>query len=158
MNSSRSACHFAVVLTLLILTALAVPSYAQPPTPTPATPRDALINQIKAYAATDANEDSARRTQFVVELFKGNTVGLTPQEIAQIYEAEYTAQKEAHKPSPWEQLRPNIGWLVAGILALLFILRDLLIGWITHLVKAIADHLYNRLAGSKLFRGIALRR
>jgi len=134
-----------------VLSASAV--YAQDPTP---SPRDALINEIKAYADRHVKNDSPMQTQLVVDLYRDNTVGLTPQEIAQIYEEEYTRLKEAQKPSLPEQLLPY-GWGAAVILFLLLIFRDVIKKWITSLIEWMGSRVYDRLAGSRLLRGVALR-
>ena len=141
----------AFALILLVLSASAV--YAQDPTP---SPRDALINEIKAYADRHVKNDSPMQTQLVVDLYWDNTVGLTPQEIAHIYEEEYARLKEASKPSQWEQLRKQLaplGWVTV----LIILLWNVLKGWITKSIENLGSWAYNRLAGSRLVRGVALR-
>jgi len=98
------------------------------------------------------------QTQLVVQLFSNNPAGLTPREIAQIYEEEYTKLQNTTKPGLWDSLRPSTGWPIAAILFVLLLIRDFLKEQITKVIKLITDYIYLQLAGSRLFRTIALRR
>jgi hypothetical protein len=142
------------VFLLSIVVSLA-PTYAQ--TPTPPSPRDALIAEIKAYAERHVENNSDMQTQLVVDLYRNNTEGLTPQEIARIYEEEYTRQKEANKPGPLGFLRPSVGWIVAFILLVLLVLRNALEKWLSSLVSSVSEYIYNKLAGKPFFQRTALR-
>lgn len=145
----------ALATILFILFTSVVPVHADTPAP---MSRDKLIEEIKAYADRHVKGGSPMQTQLVVDLYRNNTVGLDPTEIAQIYEEEYNKLKEVYKPSPWEMLQPNIGWIVAAILFLLLIFRDILKEWITNLSKSVGNRIYNKLAGNRFFLTIALRR
>ncbi|RCJ37309.1 hypothetical protein A6770_14330 [Nostoc minutum NIES-26] len=146
---------FALTLTLTVLFASAVPTYTQTPKP---TARDAVITEIKAYAQRHVDNDSPLKTEFVVNQYRDNKVGLTAPEIAKIYEEEYTKQKEAKESSLQEQLLPKMGWVAAGFLFLVLIFRDVVTEWVKKFFNAIGTGIYNRFAGSRLFRGIALRK
>lgn len=53
---------------------------------------------------------------------------------------------------------PDTGWIVAGVLFVLYILRDVLKDSLTRFFKWLAERLYNHLAGYKPFWLIALHR
>ena len=144
---------FAFILLIFFISVF--PAHADTPIP---PSRDKLIEEIKAHADRHVQGASPMQTQFIVELYRNNTVGLNPTEIAQIYEEEYNRLKGIYKPSPWEQLQPNIGWVVALILFVLLVFRDILKKWITNLTESIGNRIYNKLAGSRVFLKIALRR
>ncbi|MFN6566892.1 NACHT domain-containing protein [Dendronalium sp. ChiSLP03b] len=146
---------FALALTLTVLFGSAVPTYTQTPKP---IARDAVITEIKAYAQRHVDNDSPLKTEFVVNQYRDNKVGLTAPEIAKIYEEEYTKQKQAKESSLQEQLLPKMGWVAAGFLFLVLIFRDVVTEWVKNFFNAIGTGIYNRFAGSKLFRGIALRK
>ena len=136
---------FAIILVIFISL---VPAHADTPTP---TLHDELTEEIKAIADRHVRGGSDMQTQFVVYLYRDNTIGMSPTEITQIYDEEYTRLKEVYKPSIWEQLQPNVGWVVAVILFILLILRDILKKWITNLIESGGNRLYNKLAGKKFF-------
>jgi hypothetical protein len=143
------------LLSLLLLLFLSHPILAQT---SPPASREALTEQIKTYAARHAKTGTAMQTQLVVSLFSNNVQGLTQQDIALIYEEEYTKIKDASKPSPWAVFSPNTGWPVAGIFMLLLIFRDIIKDWLTRQIKAINDKIFRRFAGKPFFWNSALKR
>jgi hypothetical protein len=54
-----------------------------------ANPRETIVLRIKAYAAPHVENKVPMKTELVVDLFRANAVGLSSQDIAQIYEEEY---------------------------------------------------------------------
>jgi energy-coupling factor transporter ATP-binding protein EcfA2 len=135
-----------------------VPTYTQTPTP---TSRDAVVTEIKQYAKRHVDSDSSLQTKFVVEQFQDNIVGITPREIAKTYEEEYNRLKEAKKSNLWErindQLLWGLGWIAAFVFLILFLLKEAVQGFVSRLFNAIGTWIYNRFAGNRFFRGIALR-
>ncbi|MCG8367072.1 MAG: NACHT domain-containing protein, partial [Pseudanabaenales cyanobacterium] len=146
----------ALSLTVSILLGSTIPTYTQ--TPNQPTPRDEVIEDIKDYAKRHVKTDSSMQTSTVLKVFEDNPVGLAAADIAKIYETEYTRLKEEKESSFWEQVKPNIGWIAAGLLALWVIFQKTLEKWVTNTVENIGEGIYAQLAGSQFFRGIALRR
>ena len=145
--------RFLVFATILLIFISLIPAHANTPIP---IPRDELIEEIKAHADRHIRGGSTMQTQLVVDLYRNNTAGLSSAEIAQIYEGEYTRLKEVYKSNPWEQLQPDIGWVLASIFFLLLIFHDILKKLITNLVESVGNRMYNRLAGNKFFLKITL--
>ncbi len=148
---------FTLTLTVSVVLGSAFPTYTQTPTST-STSRESLIKEIKGYAERHVANDSQIKTEFVVQLYKDNSVGLAAPEIAQIYENEYTRLKKEKTKNRWERFPQAVGWLTAAILAILLIFRDVLHKWIGNAIKTAGNWLYNRLVGSPLLLGIALKR
>ncbi len=98
------------------------------------------------------------KIESVVELYRDNDVGLSSEQITYIYENAYTYFKKRQQSALWEQFRPQMGWFVAIILFVLLVLRDVIKKWLSSFFEMIGNWFYNRLAGSRLLRGIALRR
>ena len=122
------------------------------------TSREQLIKQIKEHAERHVKNDNQMQTQLIVELYRNNSSGVPPQEIARLYEEEYSKSKEARKPSAWDNLLPNFTWILIIILFILVIVRDVVKDWFIKLLKLVGDKFYSRLAGSRVFRRIALKR
>jgi hypothetical protein len=120
-------------------------------------PIASVVAEIKSYASRHAANDGQLQTEFVVNLFRDNPAKLTPQEIARTYEAHYAAVKAAAKPGAWDKFVPKLGWVTAVFLFVLLILRDALRDWFSTVIKNIGSLVYGRLAGTRLFRAIALR-
>ena len=102
--------HILVCITLALLVPAARLAYAQTQT------REKVIAEIEDYAQRHVENGSDMKTEVVLDLYRDNTVGLTPREIATIYEEAYARFKEEAKPSLWEQFRPNAGWVAAALL------------------------------------------
>jgi HEAT repeat protein len=161
LNSLRIAA-LATILSLLIILSSAAPTYTQAPEPCSANAPPAcrtLVLEIKATAARHFELGSLRTGEVKQEFeAQANQVGLTTSQIGVIYEEEYIKLTNAEEPGLWEQLRPNIGWLAASLLVVWVILQDTLKKRATTLVELAENSIYNRFAGSKWFRGIALQR
>jgi hypothetical protein len=142
-------------LTVFVLSAPAQQTSSPIPT---LSPREELIAEIKGYAERHIKTDSSMQTSTVLKLFESNTVGLKAPEIAKIYEEEYSRLKEAKEADPWEKIVPKIGWIAAGIIAILFAFKESLQKSLEKLIEVINTAIYNRFAGSKFFQSIALRR
>lgn len=130
------------------------------PTPTSNT-RDALILRIQKSAQKDVEQDAARQSTSELQALFGNeaaNVGLSLNEVKDIYNAAY--QNARPVKSPWDELLTphNGGWLVAGVLFVLFILRNIIKEYLEKLFKKIAEATYQRLARFRPFWWIALRR
>lgn len=142
---------FSILFTSLVIT------HAQNPTPT-SSPREQLIRKIQVDAKRHVEINEGMKTESVVNRYRNNNVGLTPEQIAYVYEKAYAWFKKAQKPDPWENFRPQTGWIIAAILFVLLILRDVLKKWITNFFEMVGNWIYTRLSGSRLLRGTALHR
>ena len=116
---------------------------------------DKVVGQIKAYADRHVKNESPMQTGVVVDLFRINSVGLTSTKIAQIYEEEYTKEKESYDKSPIKRLR-DAGWTVSIVLILWLILGDVLRKWLARLIEKVGTFIYESLAGTRLFLGRTL--
>lgn len=141
------------ILSIPVFILFAFLANGQSPT---AKSREAIIADIKAFAERHVKNNSPMQTQMVVDLYRSNTVGLAPQEIAKVYEAEYGRLKEVQKPGPFEKLLPY-GWLAAALILLAAVFNKLLKDLLSKLFKKITARIYNRLAGSRFFRRTALK-
>ncbi|HET9228969.1 MAG TPA: NACHT domain-containing protein, partial [Thermoanaerobaculia bacterium] len=146
----RSSASAGITLLLLLLSFCALAS--TPPS------RQTVIEEIRQYAKRHASSGSRMETGLVVDLYRDNAVGLTPQQIAHFYEEEFVKAKAASKEGAWDQFRPKAGWIAAVVLAILLVFRDLLKSWFSAALKWIGEAFYQRLAGHRLLRFIALRR
>jgi hypothetical protein len=147
-----------IVTTTLILFILSVQlTLAQTPTPSPQQTQ--LIEAIQRRAQKDVELGKSPAGIADLNLLFGQEaqqVGLSMPEVLGIYE---TAYAQARPESPWwQQFLPNAGWGVAGILFILFILRDAIKTYLTKFFEAIWEAIYRRLSGTKLLRWQALRR
>ena len=143
----------AIAIAWFGILAVTVPAHTQ--TPQPET-KEAIIEEIQNYAERHVDNDTPMQTGLVVNLYRDNKVGLTPREIATIYELKYDRLKKAKQSDIWEQL--NAGLIPFFILLVLFILQDVLKEWNSNLIKAIGAWLYNRFSGTALFRNYSLKR
>ncbi|MDJ0701855.1 MAG: hypothetical protein QNJ46_01125 [Leptolyngbyaceae cyanobacterium MO_188.B28] len=71
-----------------------------------------LVEELKSLAQSDANSNIDRRTQFVIELYKSNSAGLTELDIRRVYDDTFSLQSQQN-----EQQR-NMRRLGVGALAL----------------------------------------
>ena len=143
----------AIAIAMFGIVAVAVPSHSQ--TPAPAN-QAAIVESIKKDAKRHIDNDFPLQTQVVVNAYKD--MGLTPPEIVKIYEEEYGRLKEAKQSNLWERLNPSGGWVVAFVLFIVLLFRDVIKGWLENLFKAIGSWFYNRLAGTPFFHKISLKR
>lgn len=128
-------------------------TYAQNP---PTDPQQTIILEIKEYAVRHVKNASPPQTQLIVDLYRSNNVGLTLQQIAKVYEEEYSYQRQAQAPGPFEQLRPHLGWIVAVLLAILLIFYKVIDKWVTALIETWGKWIHKSLAGRRYFRRFAL--
>ncbi|MBN2006410.1 MAG: NACHT domain-containing protein [Anaerolineae bacterium] len=153
MTNKRLLSIISILCCLILLTA-AWPVLAQTP-----TPREALLEAIQARAQKDVELGKPPEGIAGLEILFGDeaaTVGLSMAEVLDVYEAAYTA---ATPVEPWwTKLRPEAGWVVAILLFVLFILRDVLKDNLTKFVNWLWQRIYLQLAGFRPFWGIALRR
>jgi hypothetical protein len=74
-----------------------------------------VVDELQKLAKNDVDNDIARRTEFIVQLYEGNSTGLTSLEVRQIYDDAYSERAALN------QLRQNqylaLG-LLLGLLAL----------------------------------------
>lgn len=141
-----------LLLLLAAVTCLAA-MQAVTPAPTPSEPgREAVIEKIKAHARTDFENGLPPRTSEVVRWYAG-AGGLSQPEVAQVYDEEYRREKKAR---PFAGLRPETGWIVAGIMAVLAVLGMVLRDGIAGLFKYIGRGIYKRFSGTVLLRPWAL--
>ncbi len=142
---------FTLALILSVMFGSSLPTYTQTPT---LTPREKVILDIKEDAKRDLQNNGSMQIMVVINTYKNNSVGLTIPEIVDIYEKEYIRLR---KEKPWLQL--PIGWITTTIiLSILLIFRDVLKEWLSNLFKILGNWLYNKLDGSPLILGKALRR
>lgn len=87
-----------------------------------------LVNELKSLAQSDADNDVERRTEFIIQLYGQNSIGLTAQEIRKIYDDAFNAQTQKNKRSENIKLVAGIttGLLVLGIVALIVAKRKIL--------------------------------
>lgn len=123
---------------------------------------DEIRQQVREFAARHVREDSPRSTSDVISAFNGNAARVPGSEIALIYEEEYKRQKDARKQTLWERVLengiPKEGLPVVVILFVVAWLRDWLLTMLKHAWSAIDKWFYQHLAGTRLFRRVALRR
>lgn len=159
MRRVLSLAAFLVVANLLLWTALTGAVQAQTPTPPPA-PRDALIQAIQQRGQHDVDMGKLPENVGGLEVLFGQiaaAVGMSMAEVANTYDAAYQAAKNARSRLE-DLLRPNNGWLLAGILLVLLVLRDVTKDYLIRFFRWLAEAVYRQLAGYKLLWGIALRR
>jgi hypothetical protein len=139
-------------LVAYVLLTQAAAVVAQTATQTPSA-RDAVVEKIEARARSDVKDGLTRQTQFAVELFRDNEAGLTAMQVAEIYDAGYQREKER---DPFRNIRPDLGWIVAAVIALITIVGTVLQKSIAELVKAAGKEVYKRFSGTILLRPWAL--
>jgi len=140
-----------LALTLTILLSSSPLSLSQP---SPPATRQTLIEQIEARAVNHAQAGAVMYPDSVYTEFKDNPFNLDRTAILDIYEASFIAEQERLKGDLWEQL--PVSWIVAGILLILLIFRDVLQEKLTQVTNTIWDWTYQHIAGNPLFRTLAL--
>jgi hypothetical protein len=160
---------FALALALLLNFAGTAPSPSQTPMPpsmrtSALNSRDALIEKIKKQAAFHVENDKAPDEKSVLDRYRdqGKQVGLKPDDIAIIYQDEYTKLKKAKDSNLWEKVNDELlwklGWPAAIGFLFLFLFKEAVVGWGSSLFNVIGNWLYNKVAGFQLFWAISLRR
>src|SRR5208337_1151500 len=156
MSSMRVHFRELTCFLLALLTIAIAPRTADSQAPASVS-AETVRSEIRRYAVRHARTDSGMKTEVILDLFRNNRAGLPPTEVAQVYETEYSKEREARKPGPWDVLRPNAGWFISCILLLWLVFRKSLEEWLKAVVDAIGEGFRRRFAGSRLFRGMALR-
>ncbi|MEL6161920.1 MAG: NACHT domain-containing protein, partial [Cyanobacteria bacterium J06627_32] len=122
----------------------------------PLTPRGEVTSEIEAYAKRHVNADSSMQTSTVLRIFEDNPAGLTPLEIAEIYELKYEELKAEKSADFWNQIKPTSGWIAAGLIGVLGIVWKTWGKMITRVFDTIGEGIYSRIAGNRLLRGYTL--
>jgi hypothetical protein len=78
-----------VVLLLSFFVGSAIPASAQTAA---LASQQVLTEEIKSLAQSDVENDILRRTNFIVQIYSTNSVGLTPAQLSRIYDEEYSEQ------------------------------------------------------------------
>src|SRR3712207_2715676 len=101
MNVLRPAptCRYILLLAAILWLGPAPPHGAQ--STAEADPEEAVTQEIQSYAQRHVKGGAPLQTSIIIELCRDNAAGLSAQQVARIYEEEYTRQKEARKPSEW---------------------------------------------------------
>lgn len=136
---------------------------AMPPAQVAKVPSaDEIRQQVRDFAGRHVREDSPRSTSDVIAAFNGNAAQVPGSEIALIYEEEYKRQKDAQKKTLWERVLdqgiPKEGLPVVVILFVIAWVRTWLLEKVKQTGEAISNWFYQRLAGTRLFRSLALGR
>lgn len=149
---------FALALTLSVICGSYLPGYPQA---LPLPPREDLEERIRDDVARHLEIRNAPLDHpSIKELYfeAAQAAGLSYPELIDLYETEYSTQKAADKPSPWEKFRPNIGWLVGffslSVLAYVTVLKK----WLEARFQAVGNWVYRQLSGTRLCRNVALRK
>ncbi|NER93342.1 MAG: NACHT domain-containing protein [Symploca sp. SIO1B1] len=149
---------FAAALTSSIIITPTV--YPQSPSPAPSA-RQELEAEIRGHAEFHVENEQPPKTQEVVNLLSPNEVGMEKREIANIYNKEYQKLKDAQDADLLHKIQndllKNLGWVSAAILGVVLILLYVIKDWLINLINAIGTWIYNRCAGSRLFRSISLK-
>jgi hypothetical protein len=138
----------AVVAFVLITSA--VPTYPQTPTPSD------IRSEIRSQADSDVANEIPRRNDAIIKLYSGKA-GLADAEIWKLYDDEYTKRQAAKDLDPHEWIKPKNGWFAVLPLVMIAFFREKIGKWINAVLEAISNAIFNRFAGSVLFRQRALR-
>ncbi len=110
--------------------------------------KEDMVLSIRSMAESGRNPENAQDLQL---LFgdEAKRTEMTIREIVDVYEKSYSIGKKA-RPW-WKSIRPAPGWIVAGVLFLLLIFRDILKETITNRIKSVKTGIYIRMAGNRFF-------
>lgn len=150
-----------IILLLCLTFLLASPVRAQAPTPT--TPADTLILAIQERARQDVALDKPLASISDLQVLFGDqaaAAGMPMVQVVSVYEAAY---QEAKGAQPWWQgltdaLRPNAGWIVAAVVAVLALLGKVIEDYLKRFFNWLFEALYRALARYQPFWWWALRR
>lgn len=120
--------------------------------------RERVIEAVKIRAKTDVETGKETDIRGLQLLFEQDAAaaGINFRELVQIYEV---AHKDAKGIIPWwQRIRPSDGWITAIVLFILLIFRDSVQKTISGFTEKIKKVIYERFAGSLLFRGTATRK
>ncbi|HEV3459826.1 MAG TPA: NACHT domain-containing protein [Thermoanaerobaculia bacterium] len=113
---------------------------------------------IQARARADERENhTARGVQELKLLFESEALvaGLSLQDVLATYSSSFEAAKRSEPI--YRRIEPSAGWLVAGVLLLMLLLRDFIKETILASLKALRERIYRAIAGHPLVRIFALR-
>jgi len=164
---------FTLILTLMLGWAGTFPSFSQTPTPsstqksTPTSKKELIakikekLNQDLVFRIENKLSPDIKEVDKKVEPYKKNLTFQEIEEIESFYKNEYTRLKKAKDSDLWEkvndELLGGLGWLTAGVFFILFICKETLQKVVSSFFNAVGTWIYNRCAGTRVLRGIALR-
>ena len=143
--------------TVALLSVLVLTGQLESQTP-PTDSRQAVLQEIKAYAARHVKANSPMQTDMVIRTFSGNHAGFTSDDIGRAYEEEYIRLRDAQKPSPWAEITQNKPFIVLLALFLGAVLLVALREWLAASARRGLDHVYEETAGRRLLQSFSLRR
>jgi hypothetical protein len=143
-----------LVLQLLLL--MCCPSICHPQSALTSKAEE-LKAEIRKHAETHAMNDQAIQTQLIVELYRDNDVGMNARDIAQVYEEAFNRYKQNKALTLLDRARAKAPWIMAGVLFLLLLFRDVVKEGLTSLIKSLGSLVYARLAGNPSLRRVAVR-
>ncbi|MDJ0580028.1 NACHT domain-containing protein [Crocosphaera sp.] len=151
---------FILTLSLSIFLGSVSSSYSQNPSSNLSS-KQMVIKEIKGYAQRHVDNNENMKTEVIIELYKDNTIGLTKVTIAEIYETEYARLKQVKNQdsnSIFSQLPKGLyGWIVAAVLFILLIIRDLIKELLKTSFKNISNWVYQQFSGTAFFEDINLK-
>lgn len=142
---------------LLVLSAGQIGHSQSSKTPAPNSRAEAEL-LIKQYAERHVDSELSMQTSNVVKYVETHPAQLSSLEISTIYEKEYARLKKAKDENFWEQVRPQTGWIVAGLIFLWALTQKKLKAWFDAGIGKLEQAIYERFSGSKLFWNKALQR
>ncbi|MEM9217464.1 MAG: NACHT domain-containing protein [Cyanobacteria bacterium P01_F01_bin.150] len=151
-------CLFVLSLSLSVIGSSCLPLYSQS---SPQNLHDLLVEEIQKDVVRHYDlYGKPLEHSSIKELYwqDAQAAGLSYEELIERYEKEYSKNAASQKPSPLEQFRPNMGWLIGVLSTAMLAYVTLLQQWIEARVQDINDWLYGKLSGTQIFRGIALRK
>jgi energy-coupling factor transporter ATP-binding protein EcfA2 len=113
-----------------------------------------LTARVQAHARKDAAQGRAEETAHSLEILYGQNAAACNRQIAEIVDIYRTAYVSALPKRGWWQE----GWIAAAVLAVLLLFRDFLLKIGAAALEWLRRTVYNRFAGSRLFRRTAIRR
>jgi hypothetical protein len=147
---------FLLTLLVSVMIGTALPVLTQVSAP---KTREELVQQIKDNAALDLAVGDKMDVESAIKDFKVNTFGVTEREIRETYKKEFKRLKEAKENDIWEKLpKGSLGWILAAILGIYTIFKDVLKEKTTNTVKIITDWFYQQFAGSPFLLQFTLKR
>jgi len=164
---------FTLILTLLLGWAGTLPSLSQTPTPhstqksTPTSKKELIakikekLNEDLAFRIENKLSPDLKEVDKKVEPYKKKLTSQEIEEIESFYKNEYTRLKKAKDSDLWEKvndgLLDGLGWFAALFFLILCICKETLQKVVSSFFNAVGTWIYNRCAGTRLLRGIALR-
>jgi hypothetical protein len=111
--------HLAVAVAALLIS-ISRPNGAFGQAPEPTT-REALVERIKEMARRHVENNEPMKSDLVLDLYRQNSVGLSPPEVVDTYETEYTVAKKA-RGIAWDFVL-RMWSLIAIVLVMLYFVR-----------------------------------